>query len=128
MSSERASFTPAACILTTQPAATSILSAPPPRQSLRAELLGSTADVAAMLAAATVQAAKPAATQACPRALDPRDPMSSERRSPAPTASAVTSRPVPAAPVLSATPLRQGSGAGLGSTSLADGRLAAAPA
>jgi hypothetical protein len=55
-SSERRSFTPAASAIVTQPAATSFLSAPPPRQSLRAELLGSTAGVAAMLAAMTVQA------------------------------------------------------------------------
>jgi hypothetical protein len=56
MSSERRSFVPATSIITTQPAATSFLSTPPPRQSLRAELLGSTAGVAAMLAAMTVQA------------------------------------------------------------------------
>ncbi len=56
MSSERKSFTPAASSIMTGPAATSFLSAPPPRQSLRAALLGSAADVAAMLAAANVQA------------------------------------------------------------------------
>jgi len=56
LSSERPSFTPAASAITTQPTATSFLSAPPPRQSLRSELLGSTAGVAAMLAAITVQA------------------------------------------------------------------------
>ena len=54
MSSERPSFVPSACILTTLPAAASFLSASPPRQSLRADLLGSTADVAGMLAAADV--------------------------------------------------------------------------
>jgi hypothetical protein len=56
MSSERPSFVPAASVLMTGPAATSFLSAAPPRQSLRADLLGSTADIAAMLAAANVQA------------------------------------------------------------------------
>ncbi len=52
MSSERPSFTPAASAVMTGPAATSFLSAPPPRQGQRARLLGSTADIAAMLAAA----------------------------------------------------------------------------
>jgi hypothetical protein len=56
MSSERPSFVPSACVFATQPAATSFLSGPPPRQSLRAELLGSTADVAAVVAAAFVEA------------------------------------------------------------------------
>ena len=52
MSSERPSFVPSDCVLTTQAGAASFLSAPPPRQSLRAALLGSTTDVGAMLATA----------------------------------------------------------------------------
>lgn len=51
MSSERPSYAPAPYVIMTGPAATSFLSAPPHRQSLRAELLGSTADLDAMLAA-----------------------------------------------------------------------------
>ena len=56
ISSERPSFTPASSAIMTGPAATSFLSAPPARQSRRARLLSSTADVAAMLAAAKVEA------------------------------------------------------------------------
>ncbi len=55
MSSERPSLTPSARILSTHPAATSFLSAPAPRQNLRAELLGSTADVAVMVATANAR-------------------------------------------------------------------------
>jgi hypothetical protein len=63
MSSERPSFTPSACILSTRPAARSLLSAPPPHQGLRAQLLGSTSDIAAMLAAATGQAGTPTGSE-----------------------------------------------------------------
>jgi hypothetical protein len=63
MSSERSSFTPSACILSTRAAATSFLSAPPPHQGLRAQLLGSTSDIAAMLAAATGQAGMPTGSE-----------------------------------------------------------------
>jgi hypothetical protein len=63
MSSERSSFTPSACIFSTRAAATSFLSAPPPHQGLRAQLLGSTSDIAAMLAAATVQASMPTGSE-----------------------------------------------------------------
>ena len=52
MPRQRPSFTPSPCILATWPAPTSFLSAPPHRQSLRNDLLGTTADTAAMLVAA----------------------------------------------------------------------------
>jgi hypothetical protein len=52
----RPSFVPSTCILSTQADATSFLSAPSPRQSRRTGLLSSIADVAALLAAANVQA------------------------------------------------------------------------
>ena len=52
LSSDRPSFTPSPCILSTWPAPTSCLSAPPPRQSPRNDLLGTTADTAAVLVAA----------------------------------------------------------------------------
>ncbi len=98
MPSERPSPAPSAGIPTTQPAA----------------------DVAAMRAAATAQAAKPTGTQ---------DPMSSERLAPAPEAAAVTARSASAAGLLSPPPPRRGAGAGRsGSSGLAGGRLAAAPA
>jgi len=51
MSSERPSYTPAPHVIMTGPAATSFLSAPPHRQTLRAEVLGTTADIDAMRAA-----------------------------------------------------------------------------
>jgi hypothetical protein len=51
MSSERPSHTPSPHVIMTGPAATSFLSAPPPRQTPRAELLGTTANIAAMLTA-----------------------------------------------------------------------------
>jgi hypothetical protein len=53
---EPPSFVPSACILSTQADASSFLSAPPPRQGLRARLLGSTADTAAMLTPANMPA------------------------------------------------------------------------
>jgi hypothetical protein len=55
LSSDRPSFTPSPCILSTWPAATSFLPARPHRQSTRSELLGTTADTAAMLVAAQTQ-------------------------------------------------------------------------
>ncbi len=56
MSSELLSYTPSAYGIMTGPAATSFLSAPPHRQTLRAEPLGSTADLDAMLAAENLEA------------------------------------------------------------------------
>jgi hypothetical protein len=57
MSSERPSSVPATGVLATQQAGASFLSAAPPRhQSLRAKLLGSTPDAAAMLAATDLRA------------------------------------------------------------------------
>jgi hypothetical protein len=53
MSSERPSYTP---VIMTRPAATSLLSAPPPRQTPRTTLLGTTADIDAMLAAENLEA------------------------------------------------------------------------
>jgi hypothetical protein len=53
MSSERPSYTP---VIMTGPGATSFLSVPPPRQTLRAELPGTTADIDAMLAAENLEA------------------------------------------------------------------------
>jgi hypothetical protein len=53
MSSERPPYTP---VIMTGPAATSFRSAPPPRQTLRTTLLGTTADIGAMLAAENLEA------------------------------------------------------------------------
>jgi hypothetical protein len=67
--------------------------------------------------------------QACPRALDPRDPMSSERPAPAPAAFPVTARPAPAAPFPAAPLPRQDARAALlGSTSQVGAMLTAAAA
>jgi len=138
MPSERPSFVRAASAIVTEPAAASILSAPPARQSVRAELLGSAADVAAMLATINFHTKKRTGAQAGPRAPDPRYSVSSQRLSSAPDAATVTARPSPAAPVLSAPPPRAGPDASVSGTgvsgsspagcSLAGDRLAAAPA
>ena len=55
MSSERPSYTLSPYVIMTGPAATSFLSAPSPRQTLRTTLLGTTADIAAMLAAENLE-------------------------------------------------------------------------
>lgn len=71
--------------------------------------------------------AQPAGTEASAQGLGTKDPMSSESRSPTPAAAAVTARPAPAAPSLSALPPRPGVRADLlASTSQASGVLAAA--
>jgi hypothetical protein len=56
MSSERPSYTPSPHVIMTGPAATSFRSAPPPRQTLRTTLLGTTADIDAMVAAENLEA------------------------------------------------------------------------